>query len=50
MAKAWKLAQDLKQDKALAAATKIAERVGLVTLVNRINQLREQRMDAELGG
>jgi chromosome transmission fidelity protein 4 len=47
-AKAWKLAQDLKQDKALEAAAKVAERVGLVALVNRVNKLREQRMDQEL--
>lgn len=44
-AQAWGLAQELKQEKALAAAAKVAERVGLVALVNRINKLREQRME-----
>lgn len=47
MSKAWKLVQDLKQDKALAAAAKIAERVGLIALLNRVNKLREQRMESE---
>lgn len=47
-AKAWKLAQDLQQDKALVAAVKVADRVGLVALVNRINSLRDQRMEQEL--
>ncbi|CEP25216.1 unnamed protein product [Cyberlindnera jadinii] len=45
---AWKLVQDLKEDKALVAGAKVAERVGLIALVNRINKLREQRMEAEL--
>lgn len=48
LAKAWKIVQDLKQDKALSAASKMAERVGLNTLVNRINKLIEQRMESEL--
>ncbi|KAH3667043.1 hypothetical protein WICMUC_005390 [Wickerhamomyces mucosus] len=45
--KAWKLAQDLKQEKALEASAKMAERAGLIGLLNRINRLREQRMDFE---
>lgn len=46
-AKAWRLAKEVKQDHGLLACNKIAERIGLVSLSNRINKLREQRMESE---
>lgn len=47
-AKAWRLAREVKQDHGLVACNKIAERIGLVSLSNRINKLREQRMEEEV--
>lgn len=46
-AKAWRLAREVKQDHGLVACNKISERIGLVSLSNRINKLREQRMEME---
>lgn len=46
-AKAWRLAREIKQDHGLVACNKISERIGLISLSNRINKLREQRMDSE---
>ncbi|GCE97186.1 hypothetical protein ZYGM_004330 [Zygosaccharomyces mellis] len=45
---ALSLAQDLKQDRALNAAIKIAERAELLQLVRRINTLRESRIHNEI--
>ncbi|GAV52191.1 hypothetical protein ZYGR_0AG01820 [Zygosaccharomyces rouxii] len=45
---ALSLAQDLKQDRALNAAVKIAERAELLHLVRRINTLRESRIQNEI--
>ncbi|CAR26212.1 hypothetical protein ZYGR_0H00190 [Zygosaccharomyces rouxii] len=45
---ALSLAQDLKQDRALNAAIKIAERAELLQLVKRIDTLRESRIQNEI--
>lgn len=45
---ALSLAQDLKQDRALNAAIKIAERAELLPLVKRINTMRESRIQQEI--
>ncbi|KAH3898877.1 uncharacterized protein SCODWIG_02992 [Saccharomycodes ludwigii] len=45
--KALVLAKELKQDKALAAAIKIADRAGMVHLAQMIGELREARYAAE---
>ncbi|GMF46045.1 unnamed protein product [[Candida] boidinii] len=42
---ALQLAAKLRDDKALQAASKIAERMEMITLLNKINKLREARMD-----
>ncbi|SCU83979.1 LAFA_0D07206g1_1 [Lachancea sp. 'fantastica'] len=46
--KALTLAQELKQDKALNAAVKIAERAELMNLMRRVNDLREARYEQQL--
>lgn len=48
ISKAWKLIKELKQDQALVACHKISERLGLVSLANRITKLREQKMEMEM--
>ncbi|OUM54572.1 hypothetical protein BVG19_g3978 [[Candida] boidinii] len=42
---ALQLASKLRDDKALQAASKIAERMEMITLLTKINKLREARMD-----
>ncbi|VEU23159.1 DEKNAAC104194 [Brettanomyces naardenensis] len=44
---AFYLATKLRDDRALAAAAKMAERLGLAGLVRRINKVREGRMEVE---
>ncbi|CAI4036990.1 hypothetical protein SMKI_16G2880 [Saccharomyces mikatae IFO 1815] len=46
--KAFSLAYELKQDRALNAAAKISERAELVSLVKRINDIREARYEQQL--
>ncbi|CEP60331.1 chromatin-binding protein CTF4 LALA0_S01e08306g [Lachancea lanzarotensis] len=46
--KALTLAQELKQDKALNAAVKIAERAELMNLMRRVNDIREARYEQQL--
>ncbi|SCU80085.1 LADA_0B04962g1_1 [Lachancea dasiensis] len=48
--KAVSLTQELKQDKALNAAAKIAERAELMSLVSKINEMREARFEQQLDG
>ncbi|ODV97616.1 hypothetical protein PACTADRAFT_47500 [Pachysolen tannophilus NRRL Y-2460] len=43
--KALSLCQEMKEDNALVAAIKIAERMELMGLIDRINKIREQRMN-----
>lgn len=45
---AFSLAYELKQDRALNAAAKISERAELVSLVKRINDIREARYEQQL--
>ncbi|SCU94836.1 LAME_0F09516g1_1 [Lachancea meyersii CBS 8951] len=46
--KALTLAQEIKQDKALNAAVKIAERAELMSLVKKVNDIREARYEQQL--
>lgn len=46
--KAFNIVQEMKEDKLLMASVKIAERMGLIGLVRRINELRENRMELEM--
>ena len=45
--KAMSIARELRQDRALAAAAKIAERAEMLTLIKRVNDLRETRFARE---
>ncbi|CAR24374.1 chromatin-binding protein CTF4 [Lachancea thermotolerans CBS 6340] len=49
VSKAESLALELKQDKALNAAAKVAERAELMTLVKKVNDIREARFEQQLG-
>ncbi|SCV06040.1 LANO_0H20780g1_1 [Lachancea nothofagi CBS 11611] len=48
VSKAVSLAQELKQDKALNAAVKVAERAELMTLVKKVNDIRESRFELQI--
>ncbi|SCW02370.1 LAFE_0F04940g1_1 [Lachancea fermentati] len=48
--KAVSIVQELKQDKALNAAAKIAERAELTSLVKKIDNIREARFEQQLNG
>lgn len=45
---ALSLAEELKQDRALLAAVKISERAELLTLIKRVNEIREARFEQQL--
>ena len=45
--KAMSIAKELRQDRALAAAAKIAERAEMLTLIKRVNDLRETKFARE---
>ncbi|KAK5961947.1 chromatin-binding protein CTF4 PWA37_000836 [Arxiozyma heterogenica] len=47
--KALSLVQELKQDAALNAAGKIAQRAEMMTLMRKINEMREVRFEREMG-
>ena len=47
--KALSLVQELKQDAALNAAAKIAQRAEMMTLMRKINEIREVRFEREMG-
>ncbi|CCK68429.1 chromatin-binding protein CTF4 KNAG_0A07770 [Huiozyma naganishii CBS 8797] len=46
--KALSLVQELKQDRALTAAAKIAERAEMMSLMKRINDIRETRFERQM--
>lgn len=46
--KAFSIARELKQDRALAAAAQISERAEMMTLTKRINDLREARFEQQI--
>lgn len=46
--KAFSIVQELKQDRALTAAAKISERAEMMTLMKRINDLRETRFEQQI--
>ncbi|KAL3235110.1 hypothetical protein RNJ44_02898 [Nakaseomyces bracarensis] len=46
--RALSIAQELKQDKALTAAVKVSERAEMVSLVKKINDIREARYNQQM--